>query len=76
MEQKISTVRVKEADIKMFNFIAKFGFATINQINSYVGTNVNSLKVRLSHMINGGYLVNHRIFYDKPSVYTITKKSP
>lgn len=73
--KKLKTVRIHSNDIEMFNFIAKFGFATIDQISTYLNANPNSLKVRLSHMVKDGYLVNHRIFYDKPSVYTITKKA-
>lgn len=72
---KHRTVRLKEKDINLFNFISKFGFATVEQINSHLGGSINSLKTRLSHLVNDGYLLNHRIFYGKPSVYTVTQKA-
>lgn len=74
-ELKKRTVRLQEKDITMFEFIGKFGFATTGQIHEYLGGSLNSLKTRLSHLVNDGYLVNHRIFFSKPSVYTITKKA-
>lgn len=73
--KKHRTVRLKEKDINLFDFISKFGFATVEQINSYLGGSLNSLKTRLSHLVNDGYLINHRIFYEKPSVYTVTQKA-
>jgi hypothetical protein len=73
--KKHRTVRLKEKDINLFDFISKFGFATVEQINSYLGGSLNSLKTRLSHLVNDGYLINHRIFYGKPSVYTVTQKA-
>ncbi len=75
VEKKHRQVKLKDKDISLFNFIAKFGFATVGQLHIYLGGSINSLKTRLSHLVNDGYLVNHRIFFDKPSVYTITKKS-
>lgn len=73
--KKVRTVRIKDKDINLFNFVGKFGFATAEQIATFTGAKLTSLKIRLSHMVNDGYLVNHRIFYNRPSVYTITKKS-
>lgn len=73
--KKERTIRIKDKDLELFNFIARFGFATVNQIHAYLGNSINSLKTRLSHLVNDGYLVNHRIFFNRPSVYTITKKS-
>ncbi len=72
---KHRSVRLKDKDLITFDFIAKFGFATVEQLYSYLGGSINSLKTRLSHLVNDGYLVNHRIFFGKPSVYTITNKA-
>lgn len=74
-DKKVRKVRIQEKDVELFNFVAKFGFATVGQLHTYLGGSIHSLKTRLSHLVNDGYLVNHRIFFDKPSVYTITKKS-
>jgi hypothetical protein len=74
-EKNPREVKVHSNDVEMFNFLAKFGFGTIDQISTFIGAKASSLKIRLSYMIRGGYMVNHRIFYDKPSVYTITKKA-
>lgn len=74
-EKKHRSVRLKDKDLLLFDFIAKFGFATVNQLHSYLGGSLNSLKTRLSHLVNDGYLVNHRIFFSQPSVYTVTVKS-
>lgn len=72
---KHRSVRLKDKDLMLFDFIARFGFASVEQLHCYLGGSVNSLKTRLSHLVNDGYLVNHRIFFGKPSVYTITSKA-
>ncbi len=72
---KHRSVRLKDKDLLLFDFIAQFGFASVEQLHCYLGGSVNSLKTRLSHLVNDGYLVNHRIFFGKPSVYTITNKA-
>lgn len=74
-ETKVRKVRIKDKDMLLFEFLAKFGFATVGQLHTYLGGSINSLKTRLSHLVNDGYLVNHMIFFGKPSVYTITKKA-
>jgi hypothetical protein len=73
-EKKHRSVRLKDKDLLIFDFVAKFGFANVGQLHTYLGGSLNSLKTRLSHLVNDGYLVNHRIFFGKPSVYTITAK--
>jgi hypothetical protein len=74
IEKKHRSVRLTEKDLLLFDFVARFGFANVGQLYSYLGGSLNSLKTRLSHLVNDGYLVNHRIFFGKPSVYTITVK--
>jgi hypothetical protein len=74
-EKKHRSVRLKDKDLLLFDFIAKFGFASVDQLHSYLGGSINSLKTRLSHLVNDGYLVNHRIFFSQPSVYTVTAKA-
>ena len=74
-EKQSRKVRLQEKDVQLFNFVAKFGFATVDQMHGYLGGSLHSLKTRLSHLVGDGYLVNYRIFFGKPSVYTITKKS-
>ena len=73
-EKKHRSVRLKDKDLLLFDFVAKFGFASVDQLHSYLGWSINSLKTRLSHLVNDGYLANHRIFFGKPSVYSITRK--
>jgi len=68
-------VRIKDKDLMLFDFLARFGFASVGQLHGYLEGSLNSLKTRLSHLVNDGYLVNHRIFFGKPSVYTVTKKA-
>ena len=74
LEKKHRSVRLKDKDLLLFDFVAKFGFASVDQLHSYLGGSINSLKTRLSHLVNDGYLANHRIFFGKPSVYSITRK--
>lgn len=74
IDKKVRSVRLKDKDILLFDFIAKFGFATVEQLHLYLGGSINSLKTRLSHLVNDGYLLNHRIFFHRPSVYTVTAK--
>ena len=71
-----TSVRINDRDLKIFDFLAMFGYATIEQLLKYTGGgNLRWLTTRLRNLVNEGYLVQHRILHAKPGVYTITKKA-
>lgn len=45
-KKKHRSVRLKNKDLQLFEFVAQFGFANVEQLHSYLGGSINSLKTR------------------------------
>jgi hypothetical protein len=60
-------------DLLVFELVERFGFVTASQIEDYTG--ITPLPSRLSKLVKEDYLSCHKIFHQKPAVYSVTNKS-
>ena len=75
MSKKDKPVLINARDLLIFDFVERFGFATATQVQRFIGDGQNSIKARLAALVREDYLTNQRLFYAKPSVYSVTEKA-
>lgn len=64
----------QERDAEILKWINGFGFASAEQIQSFMKVGKTACYVRLKKLVDGGYLTRERILHGQARIHKLTKK--
>ena len=64
----------QERDAEILKWINGFGFASAEQIQSFMRVGKTACYVRLKKLVDGGYLIRERILHGQARIHKLTKK--
>ena len=67
-------MQFRDRDADILKWINGFGFATADQIQSYMGVYKATCYARLKKLVEGGYLSRERILHGQARIHKVTKK--
>lgn len=64
----------QDRDADVLRWVNGFGFASADQIKSFMGVGQTAAYVRLKKLVEGGYLERERILHGQARIHKVTKK--